>query len=88
MGKKQRYTLYTKQVADYEHSGDLNNEITHIKHICPKAIKFKSWEERDYEAEAYYAEEYGEIDEPIYQGFISFEAPEDCEELLNDYDCY
>lgn len=73
---KIKYIEHIITVADYEHSGDLDHEIAYIKSVCPQARNFKSWEEEDYEAEADYEQEYGECDESIYQGYVSFEAPE------------
>lgn len=78
------YKTYTVTVADYEHSGDIDHEIAYIKSICPQARNFKGWEERDYEAESDYEQDYGECDEPIYQGYVSFEAPIDWDS--NKYD--
>lgn len=70
-------------VSDYEHRGDLNHAINYIKSICPEATDFRSWEERDYEAESDYEHEYGECDEPIMQGYIAFKAPQSYSEKLN-----
>lgn len=83
-----RYKKHTVTVSDYEHSGDIDHEIAYIKSICPQARNFKGWEEEDYEAESDYEQDYGECDEPIYQGYVSFEAPADYDEKLKEYDLY
>jgi len=81
--QKFRYT-----VADYEHSGDLDHAVLEIKKICPDATDIKAFEEEDYEAEADYKSEYGELDEAIYQGYVEFYAPEKYAEALSNIDCY
>lgn len=75
-------------IPDYEHSGDLDWASGHIKEICPEASNIKGFEERDYEAEADYKSEYGELDEYIYTGYIQFDAPDKYKKVLIDNDCY
>lgn len=82
------YRKHTVTVADYEHSGDLDHEIAYIKSICPQARNFKAWEEEDYEAESEYEQDYGECDEPIYQGYVSFEAPKSWDKEASKYGIY
>ena len=65
------------QVPDYEHSGDLDWAKNYILEAFPYAQIIKAYEEEDYEQEADYEDEYGECDEPIYQGFVEFEVPDD-----------
>lgn len=75
------------QVPDYEHRGDLELSIVEIKEICPNAEIIKSWEERDSEAEWDESDEYGELDEPIYIGFVRFKAPKEYKQALESYGC-
>lgn len=79
---------YGCSVPDFEHDGDIDYQISYIKSKCPQATNFKGWSERDYEAEADYKSDYGELDEPIYQGYVEFDAPMSCGNLLEDIDCY
>ena len=72
-------------IADYEHSGDLNYAKQRVKKEFPYATNIEAWEERDHEAESEYVHEYGELDEPIYQGYISFEVPEKYYKEVEDF---
>ena len=63
---------YCFRISDYEHSGDLAWAKQHLLEYYPNAKNIKTWEERDYEAE----EDEEDYDEPVYQGYIEFEAPE------------
>ena len=64
-------------VPDYEHSGDLDWAKNYILETFPYAQIIRAYEEEDYEEECYYEDEYGERDEPIYQGFVEFEVPDE-----------
>ena len=67
---------FTLLVNDYEHSGDINAAIARIQNKFPDIQDIKGYEIRDFEAESDYREEYGELDEYIYQGYVTFMAPE------------
>lgn len=73
---------YCFTISDYEHSGDLSWAKKEVLSKFPKVKNIRTFEERDYEAEYDYKSEYGEIDEPIYQGYIEFDAPKEYEEEL------
>lgn len=75
-------------VPDYEHSGDLEWAKKEIQIICSEVTNLKGFEERDYEAEHEYEDEYGECDEYIYQGYVEFDAPKSYKEKLEDFGCY
>ena len=79
---------YLMQVADYEHRGDLDHAVSEIKAISSKCSSFRTYEERDYEAEFEHTQEYGELDESIYQGYVEFEAPESERKVLEAIGCY
>ena len=74
-------------IPDYEHRGDLDWAEKELSRIC-NITNVHKIEERDYEAEADYASEYGEIDEYIYKGSIQFDASKEHEQALLDYGCY
>ena len=76
------------QIPDYEHSGDLDWAEEELKRLCPDLKNLKKEQERDYEQEREYENEYGEIDEPIYRGYIVFDAPDKYIPILLDYGCY
>jgi len=87
--RKKSILRFRCEVSDYEHCGDLENQVREIKSLCPEACNFKTYEEEDYEAESDYKEDYGEEDfESIYKGFVEFDAPTSCESKLEDLDCY
>lgn len=73
---------------DYEHRGDLDRDIAYLKCLCSQMSNINAQEERDYEAEADYEQEYGELDENIYRGYIEFEAPESYTKILITAGCY
>lgn len=75
---------YQFRISDYEHSGDLDWAVNEVQSHFPNVKNIHTWEERDYEAEADYKEEYGELDEHIYQGYIEFDAPEEYAESIKD----
>lgn len=76
---------YEFRISDYEHSGDLDWAKNYVKKKFPLIENVKTHEERDYEAEAEYEDEHGECDEPIYQGYIEFDAPADYMRELQDF---
>lgn len=79
---------FSAQVDDYEHSGDLQYAASEIRKICPDVVDLKTWEEEDFEAEADYENDYGECDEPIYQGFVEFKAPSEYRDQLEELGYY
>ena len=76
---------HTFIVSDYEHSGDLAWAEQEVRSNFPNIKNLKSWEERDYEAEMEYEDEYGECDEPIYQGYVEFDAPDEYKDALEEF---
>lgn len=72
-------------ISDYEHSGDLAWAEQEIKSNFPNVKNLKGYEERDYESEIEYEEEYGEFDEPIYQGYVEFDAPDEYIKALEGF---
>lgn len=75
---------YTFRISDYEHGEDLNYAKQDLLSKFPKVKNVHTYEEEDTEAEFYYKEEYGEGDyEPIYQGYIEFDAPDEYKDTLN-----
>ena len=77
---------YHFAISDYKHSGDLDWARQQLKSDFPDITNIHAYEERDYEAEFYYKEEYGEEDfERIYQGYIEFDAPDEYRESLDNY---
>ena len=73
---------YTFRISDFENEGDLDWARQYVKENFPLVKNIKTYQERDYEAEADYEDEYGECDEPIYQGYIEFDAPEEYRDTL------
>lgn len=76
---------YEFAISDYEHSGDLEWAKREIRAKFPKVENLNGFEERDYEAEFEFQDEYGTLDEPIYKGYIGFDAPDEYVEDLNNY---
>lgn len=76
---------YVYEVPDYEHEGDLEYAKQEILSNFPKIKNITTREERDYESESDYEEEYGECDEPIYQGYVEFDAPDEYAEALEGF---
>ena len=76
---------YNFVISDYEHEGDLIWARQQLKQDFPKVTNINTYEERDYEAESDYEEDYGECDEPIYRGYIEFDAPDEYKQSLDDY---
>lgn len=75
--KMREMERFLYQVPDYEHSGDLEWAKNYIIENFPYAQIIRAYEEEDYEQECDYENDYGECDEPIYQGFVEFEVPND-----------
>ena len=76
---------YYFAISDYEHSGDLNWARQQLKQDFPNVTNIKTYEEEDFEAESDYEEDYGECDEPIYRGYIEFDAPDEYIKDLSNY---
>ena len=76
---------YSFIISDYENSGDLDWARQHALLNFPNIKNIKTWEDRDYEAEFYYKEDYGECSEPIYQGYIEFDAPDEYVKELDSF---
>lgn len=74
-------------IPDYEHLGDLKYAKHELNKIC-KVTNLKGFEERDYEAESDYENDYGELDEPIYIGYVTFNASDEHKQTLIDFGCY
>lgn len=78
---------YRYRIPDYEHSGDLRYGEQEIRKTCPEVTSLVSFEERNYEAEEDYKSDYG-YSEPIYQGYIEFEAPSSYVKKFRSMDVY
>ena len=76
---------FTYEVPDYEHEGDLAWAKGELRRLCPEVNIIKAYEERDYEAEAEYEDEYGDCEESIYRGFVDFEVPEEYKEKILEW---
>lgn len=76
---------YSFIISDYEHSGDLDWARQHALLNFPDIKNIKTYEERDYEAESDYEDDYGECDEPIYQGYIEFDTPDEYVKELDSF---
>ena len=73
-------------ISDFEHAGDLAWARQQLKQDFPNVTNIKTYEEEDFEAEFEYREDYGEEDfEPIYRGYIEFDAPDEYAQNLKDY---
>lgn len=69
MNKTYTYYYY---IPDYEHSGDLEYGKSYIRKNFPEAKNIKGYEERDYDAESDYEDEYGEESDYVYVGYVAF----------------
>lgn len=68
---------YRLEISDYEHQGDLDGAVQYLKSEFPKVSNVEAYEDRDYEAEQDHEDDYGCCYEPIYKGYVEFDAPDD-----------
>ena len=77
---------YRFSISDYEHSGDLDWARQELVSNFPNVTNIHTYEELDDEAMCEYESDYGEEpDEPIYRGYIEFDAPDEYAQNLKDY---
>lgn len=73
---------YTFKISDYEHEGDLDGAREYVLQRFPLVKNIKTYQERNYEAESDYEVDYGYCDEPIYEGYVEFDAPDEYKDTL------